>query len=117
MSDQPNNDSTTITGQPGFTESDGWLRGYSAPDLEALADQTLLCHEYPRTCRKGADGRVYECVEFKCLRCKRGLLLSRAEAIPPPGQPVPLCAHCLQAGVRSVLRQRGFGSGPIDLHV
>lgn len=62
-------------------------------------------------------GQVVHVVEFRCPRCKRGLLLSQGEAISPKPGLVPLCGDCLKEGVRVVFERREFRSGPTDLYV
>ncbi len=103
--------------QEGSTEADDPLRGYAPIIPGQLGNQTEWVHQWPDTVRRARGGEPFECIEFKCPRCKRALLLNQYEAAHPPGQPVPLCGNCLAEGVRSVLTQRAYTSGPIDLRV
>lgn len=112
-------DSITTDGhlQPGLTEQDGPLRGYSAIAIGQLPSLTDYVHAWPSSERKALDGRRKRAVVLTCPRCKRGLCLDQFEFIHPPGQPIPLCADCLREGERVVLQERWYESGPVDLRL
>ena len=107
---------SSVPDQPGSSEADSPLRGYSAIPAEILPDMEFV-HLWPSSLRLDKHGRPYECVEITCPRCLRKLLLSRAEFTPPPCQPYALCHDCLKEGHRVQFKERWFGSGPVDLHL
>lgn len=89
-----------------------WTDGL--PSIHTFAD---LMYTPTASERKTPDGGQCPVIEFYCLRCKRRLLATPAQAIGPPGKPVPLCYHCLKDGFNCVLQQRGFSSGPLAINV
>jgi hypothetical protein len=62
-------------------------------------------------------GKSVQVVEFRCPRCKRGLLLTKAEAQPPQPGLVPYCQDCLMEKCPVQMVRRAYRSGPTDLHV